>query len=311
MILIAQYPKSSYKNPNYKNCNYIIQAANDIEDTASIYLEGRTYSNWSNRKRIKKSRNEYLRAAQIYSQANSMHCVEGIELITKQVHCLNQAERFNESEKLLENIIKDSIFNQEFFNYYFRTINKKSRIRDLRLNGRLYYHDGDGVNWEYYFTKTILNNSSYLYRKEKYYLLTQYLKYSRIRINWSEDIRLNEMNNVICQLLLRSLLKERTLNDIVTEFENCNITKTEFEYEGVGESSNLAVKTLDFYGLNLKFYNDVQSFYVKRNKEKNSKTIIDFKDKNQNLKSKTIIREQLDEMLSITMHDHGIRQIAK
>ena len=304
MILLAQHPKSSYKNPNYENCNYIVQAANDVEDTASIYLEGRTNSNWSNRKRIKKSRKEYIRAAQIYSQANYMDCVEGIDLILKEIHCLNQAEKFNESEKLLENIIKDSTYNYEFFNSYFLTMNKESRIKDLRKNGRLYYLDGYGVDWEHHYTKTILKNSSYLYRKEKYLLLIQYLKCSRIRINWSDDIRLNEMNNVICQLLLSSLLKERTLNDIVTEFNNCTIIKKEFEYEGIGESMNYPVKTLEFYGLNLKFYNDVQSFYIKDNEQKNTKPIIDFENDIENLKSKTIIRELIDKMQSITPYNH-------
>jgi len=141
-----------------------------------------------------------------------------------------------------------------------------------------------------------LRNSATLYKEKKYGLLIEYIKKSRIRINWSEDVRLNGINKTLCQILLKSLEHKYSIQEIKAEFDQANIYKEKYDFYGIGGSMNYPKATLVIFEIPLKLY-DSQSSHTKYNQEKSDKPLIDFDKQNENMKEKTI----LNELLSITL----------
>lgn len=299
--LHAQWPRSEYNNPNYENCNNIIRIANDIESQANYYISGDD----SKRNRIKNSRQEYKKALQVYKQAEGLNCVNSDELKFKIIFCLNQMEQFDESKKILDLLIDSSSFSRNFFNSYFMTENKVSRIKELKVNGFLYYSCGgslDAIDSEHYYSKEILNNASKLYRKKKYNLILHYFHHSKIRINWSNDTRLNRINSVLSQLLINSLLEFYTIEEIAAEFQKATLVNSDFDFDGIGESMNYPWKKIKVYNYVFNIYLERPSIITKHQKEKSLKPIIDYNhDTEQIIKEKTILYEQIQKMLSITI----------
>lgn len=288
-----------HENPKCELSKIVISAADESNDLASSYIGGNRYSKWSRTKKIRKGKNEYLKSAKLYRKAHLLGCTKDNNLIYKSVAAYNQSEKFNKAEELLEPFIKNSQFDYQFFDYYFMTKNKVSRAKELRENGFLYYSCGgspDVIDSEHYYSSIILRNSATLYKEKKYELLIEYIKKSRIRINWSSDVRLNRINKVLCQMLIKSLEHKFSLQEIQTEFEQAKIYNEEYDYYGIGESMNYPKGTLMLFEIPLKLY-DSNSWYEKYSKERNDKPLINFEDQNENMKEKTIINE----LLSITI----------
>ena len=288
-----------HENPKCELSKIVISAANESNELASSYIGGNKYSKWSRTKKIRKGKNEYLKSAQLYRKAHLLGCTKGNNLIYKSVAAYNQSEKFNKAEELLEPFIKNSQFDDQFFDYYFMTKNKVSRAKELRENGFLYYSCGGSPNVidsEHYYSSIILRNSATLYKKKKYELLIEYIKKSRIRINWSSDARLNRINKVLCQMLIKSLVHKFSLQEIQAEFDKAKIYNEEYDFYGIGDSMNYPKGTLMLFEIPLKLY-DSNSRYEKYSNEKNDKPLISFEDQNENMKEKTIINE----LLSITL----------
>ena len=288
-----------HENPKCELSKIVISAADESNDLASSYIGGNKYSKWSRTKKILKGKNEYLKSAKLYRKAQLLGCTKGNNLIYKSVAAYNQAEKFNKAEELLEPFIKNSQFDYQFFDYYFMTKNKVSRAKELRENGFLYYSCGgspDVIDSEHYYSTILLRNSVTLYQENKYELLLEYLKKSKIRINWSSDVRLNRINKVLCQMLIKSLEQKYSITEIQAEFEQAKIYTEEFDYYGIGDSMNFPKGTLKLFEIPLKLY-DSNSARAKYSKEKNEKPLIDFEKQNENMKEKTI----LSELLSITI----------
>lgn len=288
-----------HENPRCELSKIVVSAADKSNDLASSYISGNKYSKWSTAKKIRKEKSEYLRSAKLYEKAQLLDCEKGNSLIYKAVAAYNQAEKFGKAIELLKPFIENSQFDYLFFDYYFMTKNKVSRAKELRDNGFLYYSCGgspDVIDSEHYYSSIILRNSATLYEEKKYELLIEYIKKSRIRINWSSDVRLNRINKVICQMLIKSLEHKFSMQEIQDEFEQANIYNEEYDFYGIGESMNYPKGTLMLFEIPLKLY-DSNSRYEKYSKEKNDKPLINFEDQNENMKEKTIINE----LLSITI----------
>jgi len=200
-------------------------------------------------------------------------------------------------------IIDNKEIDEKFFSSYFSTKKREARAKELRENGFLYYSCGgspDAIDSEHYYTAETLNNASTLFQENRYELLLEYLKHSSVRINWSQDVRLNRINEVICQMIIKSLLINRTIEEVEREFESAIINFDDFDFNGIGHSLNYPKASMNLFELPLKLYEDNPSYAVKYIETINEKPIIDFK-KREEIKSKTIIRKLIDELLSITL----------
>lgn len=298
--LLSEY----HEDPQYELYKLVVSAADESNSLASNYISGNKYSTWTRKKKIRKGKSEYLRSAKLYEKAQLLDHSKDNSLTYKAVAAYNQAEKFNKAKKLLQPFIKNSKFDYKFFDYYFMTRNKVSRIKQLRENGFLYYSCGgspDAIDSEHFFSSIILSNSSILYKEEKYDLLIEYLKKAKIRINWSEDVRLNRINEILCQMLIEALEHKYSITEIKSEFEQAKISTEEFEYYGIGDSMNYPKGTLKLFEIPLKLY-DSKSSNAKYLKEKNEKPLINFERQNENMKEKTI----LSELLSITIGEPAI-----
>lgn len=288
-----------HKNPKCELSKIVVSAADESSDLASNYIAGNKYSKWSRTKKIRKGKSEYLKSAKLFRKAQLLGCTNGNNLIYKSAAAYNQAEKFDKAEQLLEPFIKNWQFDDQFFSYYFMTKNKVSRAKELRENGFLYYSCGgspDVIDSEHYYSSIILKNSATLYKEKKHELLIEYIKKSRIRINWSSDVRLNRINKVLCQMLIKSLEHKFSLQEIQAEFQQAKIYNEQYDFYGIGDSMNYPKGTLMLFEIPLKLY-DSNSRYEKYSIEKNDKPLINFEDQNENMKEKTIINE----LLSITL----------
>lgn len=278
--------------------NLVHSFAKDSENVAQSLLIDNTTNKRKREKYILKSKKQYIHAANLYAKAQLIDCSSNVELTFKIVSCLNHAEKFKKAEKLLLPFIENSDLDAHFFSYYFMTKNKVSRPKELRENGFLYYSCGgspDIIDSEYYYTNIIMNNAILLYLEKDYRLLLEYFKHSSIRINWSDDYRLNQLNKVICQMLIKSLVKVYSESVLISEFNSSEIFTREHDLYGIGVYMNYPQKTLELFDLPLKIYSDNPSLFSELIDEK---PIIDFEEEEDEMKRKTIIHELMAEMLS-------------
>jgi len=191
--------KTFYPDPKCEFFDLIYSYAKDTEKEARFLLNENTTNDRIKTESIRKSKKQYFQAAKLYTKVRLIDCSNNDRLIFKTISCLNHAEKFAEAERILKPFIENSNFDQQFFSAYFMTKNRISRPKELRENGFIYYGCGgspDVIDSEFYYSNIILKNAALLYKEKKYWLLVNYLKYSNIRINWSNDIRLNQLNTV-------------------------------------------------------------------------------------------------------------------
>ncbi len=287
--MISEY----HKDPRHELYKLVISAGDESNGLASNYISGNKYSKWSKVKRIRKGKREYLRSAKLYRKALLLDCSKDNSLTYKAVAAYNQAENFNEAEELLKPLIDRSQFDYKFFNYYFMTKKKVSKVKELRENGFFYYGCGgspDVIDSEYYYTDIILKNAALLYKEKEFWLLINYLKQSNIRINWSDDIRLNQLNTVICQMLIESLIKQYSISELLNEFKSAEIYTIENDYYCIGGDGNYPNSTMKLFDVPLKIYFTNPRLF---SKVKNTKPIIEYNEDKDEMKRKTIIYELL------------------
>lgn len=294
---VQQFFTTTYQYPKCKFFDLIHSFAKDAEKEAQDLLHKNTTSKCSKAKSIRKSKKRYIDAAKLYEKAKLINCSKGSELTFKIISCLNNAEKFKKSAKLLSPFINNSDFDGHFFSSYFMTKNKVSLPKELRENGSLYYSCGgspDVIDTEHYHTDIILKNAVLLYKEKEYWLLFNYLKHSNIRINWSDDTRLNDQNRVLCQLLIESLLKQYSKSEIINEFRSAEIYTIEYDHYYIGINMNHPTSTMKLFDVPLKIHFTTPSSYGKFSKAKNTKPIIEYNEDKVDMKRKTIIHELLN-----------------
>jgi hypothetical protein len=295
-IKVEQLFSIYYPDPKCEFFNLIHSFAKDTEKGARYLLNENTTSKWTRAKSIRKSKRKYFQASKLYTKAELIDCSNNIELTFKIISCLNHAEKFKKSEKLLSPFIKNSDLSGHFFSSYFMTRNKVSLPKELRENGFIYYSCGGSphvIDSEHYYTNIILKNAALLFKEKEYWLLINYLKYSNIRINWSDDIRLNKLNTVICQMLIESLIKEYSKSELINEFKSAEIYTIEHDVYFIGDYVNHTNATMKLFEVPLKIYFTNPTSYSKYSKVKNEKPIIEYNEDKEDMKRKTIIHELL------------------
>jgi len=302
IIIFVQFnlrAQNNYNAAKAHNCQELNSIAYEVKGMASSYLSGNKYDGWHNQKKFHYSLKEYQKALRIFKQLESMGCDYNDQYIIEIIYCLNQLERFSEARKIIQRLIDKKRFSQDFFNIYFMTRNKTSSIKYIKEHGGLLMLCGggpDSFDTEYYYSQIMLENAVQLYNDKEYALLLHYLSHSKVRINWSEDTRLNSINQVLSQLILQSLLQLHSAKEIIAEFNDALLVRKEHDYFGIGDSMNWPQKELTLFEFTFYLYNDNISDVAKYNLKHNpgignQKAIIDFTAGNEVIKKSTILYE--------------------
>lgn len=294
-----------YEDPMNELCDLTKEIANSSKDLARHYLFGNQYSSWSRSKRITKSKKAFAKAAKLYQIASLLKNYEDKDVLYRSIYCLIESEDFIKAEKLLDIIITKKDYDPEFFRYYFMAKNKASTIRKLRLEEMFYEKCGesaDVIDSEYHYLSITFTNALKLHNEKKYDLLLEFLNQSCLRINWSKDQRLNNLNKILCQLLINALSVKYSIIEIQKEFEKSNVKDLNYYDNHSCNGIFNAKKSTNLYGVNLIIYEEKSSIGSEIDPMVDDSQLITFDRDSEKIKEKTFVIQRINELLSITRH---------